>query len=101
VDEADVHAELDLLDRLGLGQVRADPPVLLGRVEDLVVDPAAARGLQQRVVQEEDEPAAGAQHPRHLGDRPSTSSMCSKTRQATAASNARRRNGSASAAART
>ena len=45
--------------RLVLDQVRADPPVLLGRVEDLVVDPAAVRRLQQRVVEEEDEAAAG------------------------------------------
>ena len=48
-------------------QVGPDPPVLL--VQDVVVDPAAARGLQQRVVQEEDEPPARREHPGHLVDR--------------------------------
>ena len=43
VDERDEHALLHLLDRLVLHQVGADPPVLLGRVEHLVVDPAAVR----------------------------------------------------------
>ena len=38
------------------------------RVEHLVVDPAAVRGLQQRVVEEEAEPAAGRQHAGDLGD---------------------------------
>ena len=44
VQEPDVHTELDLLVGLGLVEVRTDPPVLLGRVEDLIVDPAAVRG---------------------------------------------------------
>ena len=40
VVEADEHAPFDLLDGLGLGQVGPDPPVLLGRIQHLVVDPA-------------------------------------------------------------
>jgi hypothetical protein len=51
-----------------LDQVGPDAPVLLGRVEDLVVDPAAVRRLQQRVVEEEQEPPAGLEHPGDLGD---------------------------------
>ena len=51
-----------------LDQVGTDPPVLLGRVEQLVVDPSAVRRLQQRVVEEEAEPPAGPQHPGDLGD---------------------------------
>lgn len=69
VDEPDEDVLVDLLDGRALDEVRADPPVLLRRIEELVVDPAAVRRLQERVVQEEAEPAAGAQHPSHLGDR--------------------------------
>ena len=68
VDEGDEHVLLDLLDRLVLDEVGPDPPVLLGRVEDLVVDPAAVRRLQQRVVEEEEEAAAGPQDAGDLGD---------------------------------
>ena len=68
VDERDEDALLHLLDGLVLDQVGADPPVLLGRIEDLVVDPAAVGRLEQRVVQEEEEPPAGRQDPCHLGD---------------------------------
>ena len=68
VDEGDEHVLLDLLDRLVLDQVGADPPVLLGRVEDLVVDPAAVRRLQERVVEEEEEDAAGPQDAGDLDD---------------------------------
>ena len=56
--EADVDARLDLLDRHRLGEVRPDAPVLLGRIDDLVVDPAAGGRRHQRVVEEEAEPAA-------------------------------------------
>ena len=69
VDEADVHAELDLLHRLGLLEVAPDAPVLLGRFDHLVVDPAAVGCLQQRVVEEEAEPPAGREDPGDLGDR--------------------------------
>ena len=68
VDERDEDALLHLLDRLVLDKVGADAPVLLGWVEHLVVDPSAVRRLQQRMVEEEEEAAAGLQHPRHLGD---------------------------------
>ena len=98
MDEPDEHALLDLLDRRGLDEVRADPPVLLGRVEHLVVDPAAVRGLQQRVVEEEAEAAAGASTRATSAIAASTSSMCSNTRQATTASNDASANGSRSAA---
>ena len=53
-----MHAELDLLDRLGLLEVATDPPVLLRRFDDLVVDPPAVGRLQQRMVEEEAEPPA-------------------------------------------
>ena len=65
--ETDEHPPLDLLHRGVLGQVGPDAPVLLGRVEHVVVDPAAVGRLQERMVQEQDEPTARAQHPRHLG----------------------------------
>ena len=68
MDERDEDALLDLFDRLVLDQVGPDAPVLLGRIEHLVVDPAAVRRLQQRVVQEEAEAAAGRQHSADLGD---------------------------------
>ena len=54
---------------LRLVEIRADAPVLLGRIEHLVVDPAAPGRLEQRVVEEEREPPAGAQHAGDLGDR--------------------------------
>ena len=69
MDEADVHAELDLLDRLGLLEIPPDAPVLLGRLDDLVVDPPTVGRLQQRVIEEEAEPPAGHEHPSDLGDR--------------------------------
>ena len=50
VHEGQSDAGRHLLDGHVVGQVGPDPPVLL--VEDVVVDPAAARGLEQRVVQE-------------------------------------------------
>ena len=59
---------LDLLHRGGLGQVRSDPPVLLRRIDQLIVDPAAVGGLEQGVVEEEQEPPARAEDPGHLGD---------------------------------
>ena len=51
----------------GLHQVRADPPVLLGRLHDLVVDPATARRLDERVVQEARKSATVDQYPGYLG----------------------------------
>ncbi len=53
----------------GLDEVRPDPPVLLGRVDGVVVDPPASGRLEQRMVEEEAEPPAGAQDPGDLGDR--------------------------------
>ena len=87
VDERDEHALLHLLDGLVLHEVGADPPVLLGRVEDLVVDPAAVRasgaaGGSGRRGTGRRAPAPGP--PRAMAA--STSRMCSNTRQATTAS---------------
>ena len=61
-------------------QVGADAPVLLGRVEHLVVDPARAGRLQQRVVHEEQEAAArgAGPGPPPRWRRPST--RCARTR---------------------
>ena len=58
----------------------ADPPVLLGRVEDLVVDPAAVRRLQQRVVEEEAEPAARLAAPGRPRRSPRRRRGCARTR---------------------
>ena len=69
MQETDVHTELDLLIVLRLVEIRADAPVLLGRIQHLVVDPAAPGRLEQRVVEEEREPPAVAQHAGYLGDR--------------------------------
>ncbi len=69
MDEPDVHAELDLFDGLTLDQVRPDPPVLLGRVDHVVVDPTAVGRLQQRMVEEEAEPATRLDDTCDLGDR--------------------------------
>ncbi len=50
VDERDEHALLDLLDRLVLDQVGPDAPVLLGRVEHLVVDPAWVKAQVSKLI---------------------------------------------------
>ena len=60
-------ARRDLLDRHVFDEIRADAPVLL--LEDVVVDPAAARHLEQRVVEEKQERPAGLEYPGDLGDR--------------------------------
>ena len=101
VDERDEHVLLDLLVALLLDQVGADPPVLLRRVEDVVVDPSAVRRLQQRMVEEEAEPAAGRAAPGRLRRSPRRPRGCARTRD-----RPRRRrtiasaNGSAAASAR-
>ena len=69
VDEPDEHVEFDLLDRRRLDEVRPDPPVLLGRVDRVIVDPSGIRCLQDRMVEEEAEPPARPKHPSDLGDR--------------------------------
>jgi alkanesulfonate monooxygenase SsuD/methylene tetrahydromethanopterin reductase-like flavin-dependent oxidoreductase (luciferase family) len=68
VNEGNEDTLFDLLVGLLLDQVGADSPVLLGGIEDLIVDPPAARSLQQGVVQEETEPTPRNENPRHLGD---------------------------------
>ena len=67
VDELERHARRNLVDDGVLAEVLADPPVAL--VEDLVVDPAAPRCLEQRVADEEQQAAAGSEHPRDLPHR--------------------------------
>ena len=61
VHERQHHARRELLHRDVGREVRADAPVLL--VEDVVDHPAAVRRLQQRVVQQEDEPPARLRAP--------------------------------------
>ncbi len=63
------HVLLDFFDRPVFDEVLADAPVLLRRVEDLVVDPAAVRRLQQWMVEEEEEAAAVDQHASDFGER--------------------------------
>ena len=69
MDEGQHDAGGHLLVAHVLHQVGAHPPVLLGRLHDLVVHPAAVGRLQERVVQEEEEAAAGLEHAGHLTDR--------------------------------
>ena len=101
VDEGQQDAGLDLLQRLVLVQVGADAPVLLGRVEHSVVDPATFRRLEQRVVEEQHQPPARAQHAAISSNVESRSTTCSSTRQTTTASNAPDPNGSAPPVPRT
>ena len=54
---------------IATSSVRYGPMRQYCSLEDVVVDPAAARRLQQRVVQEEQEHAAGREHPGDLGER--------------------------------
>ena len=63
-----------------LDEVWADAPVLLGRVEDLVVDPAAVRGLQQRMVEEEEEAAARSTSTRPTSARRGRRRRCARRR---------------------
>jgi hypothetical protein len=67
VHERQVDTRRNRLHRDVVGQIRADAPVLL--VEDVIDHPAAARRLEQRVVQEQHEAAAGREHAAGLGDR--------------------------------
>ena len=60
---------LYLLDRGGFNEIGAHPPVLLGWVDRVVVDPSSVRCLQDRVVEEEAETATQFEHPSHLGNR--------------------------------
>ena len=53
MEEADEHPLFHLLDRLALDQIGTDPPVLLGRVDHVVVDETTARRLQQAVVDDD------------------------------------------------
>ena len=69
MDERNEDILLDLLQGLVLDEVRTDAPVLLGWIEELIVDPSAVRCLQQRVIEKEAEAAARLQHPRDFGDR--------------------------------
>lgn len=68
MDEPNEHPELHLFNCLGLGEVGAEPPILLGRVDHVIVDPATSGGLQQRVVQKERETTTRSQHACDLGD---------------------------------
>ena len=69
VDEPDVHAQLDLLDRLGLDEVGPMRQYCSGGSSIWSsIQPLLGR-LQQRVVEEEAEAAARLQHPGDLGDR--------------------------------
>ena len=61
VHEGQVDPGGHFLDGRVVPEVRTDPPVLL--LEDVVVDPAAPRSLEQRVVQEEEAAARRARGP--------------------------------------
>ena len=54
MDEPHTNPGFDLFDVDGLRQVVTDTPVLLGWVENLVVDPTAVGRLEQRMVQEKE-----------------------------------------------
>lgn len=68
MDEADEHPRFDLFDVRRLDQVRPDTPVLLGRIEHLIIDPSAARGLEQRMIEHQHETALRLEYPCNLGD---------------------------------
>jgi hypothetical protein len=67
VDEGQQHSGCELFHAHVDGEVRADAPVLL--FEDVVDHPAAVGRLQQRVIEEEREAAAGREHTSDLGNR--------------------------------
>ena len=68
VNEWNEDSLFHLFDREILHQVRSDPPVLLRRIEHLIIDPSAPRGLQQRMIEKEAESAARFEHSSNLGD---------------------------------
>jgi hypothetical protein len=69
VNERDEYILLHLFDRQILHQVRTNSPVLLRRIQNLIVDPTAAWCLQQRMIEEEAEPTPGNKNPSDLYDR--------------------------------
>ncbi len=68
VHEPDTNSWLDLFDIDRFGEVLTDPPVLLGWVKDLIVDPPAVRSLEKGVVQQEKECSARGNDSRHLAN---------------------------------
>lgn len=69
VNERNEDSLFDLLDREVFHQVRPDPPVLLRGVENLIVDPSAARSLQQWMIEKEAESATRLEHSCNFGYR--------------------------------
>lgn len=70
MEEPDEDIGLHLLHRVGLGQIGADTPILLGWLQNVVVDPPRVWGLQQRMVQQQQETSTGGEYPGHLGQAP-------------------------------
>ncbi len=68
VNERNEDILFDLLDGQVFHQVRTDPPVLLWRIHDLVVDPSAPGCLQQRVIEEETKTTSRFEDSRHFGN---------------------------------
>ena len=68
MNERNEHVLFDLFDGLVLDEVRPNAPILLGRIEHLIVDPSAVWCLQKRVVQEKAEPAARLEHSSNFGN---------------------------------
>lgn len=68
MDEGNEHILFHFFDRQILDEVRADSPILLRRVENLIVDPSTARRLQQRMIEKEAEATAGGQNSCHFGN---------------------------------
>ena len=67
MDEPERDPGRDLVDDASSRQVGADPPVVLAA--DPVIDPTAPRRLQQGMAEDQHEPAARLEHPRHLVER--------------------------------
>ena len=66
MDEHELDARRNFVDNGVLAQVRADFPVVLA--DDPVVDPSAARGLEQWVAEEQHEPATRLERSGHFVD---------------------------------
>jgi hypothetical protein len=66
VSELELNPRRDLVDRYVVTQILTDPPELLAL--PLVVDPAAARGLEEWMYQEQEESSPGREHAGDLCD---------------------------------
>lgn len=67
MDERNEDVLLHLFDRVILHEVGTDPPVLLGWIEDSIIDPPAPGSLQKRMIEKEAKPTTGLKDARNFG----------------------------------